>query len=77
MTMTSALQRSECCSATSAAQLSEHCSATSVFASGMLQGWGLGLAACYLQQEAAQEATIRGGDNVIPVLSLRSQCLKP
>ena len=39
--MTSALQKSECCSATSAAQLSENCSATSVFACGMLQGWGL------------------------------------
>ena len=39
--MTSALQKSECCSATSAAQHSENCSATSVFACGMLQGWGL------------------------------------
>ena len=39
--MTSALQKSECCSAVSAAQLSENCSATSVFAGGMLQGWGL------------------------------------
>ena len=39
--MTSALQRSECCSATSAAQLPENCSATSVFACAMLQGWGL------------------------------------
>ena len=39
--MTSALQKSECCSATSAAQLSENCSATSVFACAMLQGWGL------------------------------------
>ena len=38
---TSALQKSECCSATSAAQHSENCSATSVFACGMLQGWGL------------------------------------
>ena len=38
--MTSALQKSECCSATSAAQHSENCSATSVFACGMLQGWG-------------------------------------
>ena len=45
--MTSALQKSQCCSATSAAQHSENCSATSVFACGMLQGrglegWGLG-----------------------------------
>ena len=39
--MTSALQKSQCCSATSAAQHSENCSATSVFACGMLQGWGL------------------------------------
>ena len=39
--MTSALQKSECCSATSAVQLSENCNATSVFACGMLQGWGL------------------------------------
>ena len=39
--MTFALQKSECCSATSAAQHSENCSATSVFACGMLQGWGL------------------------------------
>ena len=39
--MTSALQKSECCSAVSAAQLSENCSATSLFACGMLQGWGL------------------------------------
>ena len=39
--MTSTLQKSECCSATSAAQHSENCSATSVFACGMLQGWGL------------------------------------
>ena len=39
--MTSALQKSECCSATSAAQHSKNCSATSVFACGMLQGWGL------------------------------------
>ena len=41
--MTSVLQKAEsnCCSATSAAQLSEYCSTTSVFASGMLQGWGL------------------------------------
>ena len=37
--MTSALQKSRCCSAVSAAQHSENCSATSVFA--MLQGWGL------------------------------------
>ena len=47
--MTSALQKSQCCSAVSAAQHSENCSATSVFACGMLQGrglegWGLGLA---------------------------------
>ena len=38
------LLKSECCRATSAAQppqLSENCSATSVFACGMLQGWGL------------------------------------
>ena len=47
--MTSALQKSRCCSAVSAAQHSENCSATSVFACGMLQGrslegWGLGLA---------------------------------
>ena len=39
--MTSALQKIECCSATSAAQLSQNCSATSVFAGGMLHGWGL------------------------------------
>ena len=39
--MTSALQKSRCCSAVSAAQHSENCSATSVFACGMLQGWGL------------------------------------
>ena len=49
--MTSALQKSECCSAVSAAQHSENCSATSVFACGMLQGRGLegrglGLADC-------------------------------
>ena len=35
------LQKSQCCSAVSAAQHSENCSATSVFACGMLQGWGL------------------------------------
>ena len=34
---TSALQKSECCSATSAAQLSENCTATSVFACGMFR----------------------------------------
>ena len=39
--MTSGLQNSQCCSASSAAQHSESCSATSVFACGMLQGWGL------------------------------------
>ena len=39
--MTSALQKSQCCSGVSAAQLSENCSATTVFACGMLQGWGL------------------------------------
>ena len=39
--MTSALQKSQCCRATSAALHSENCSATSVFACGMLQGWGL------------------------------------
>ena len=39
--MTSALQKSQCCSAAPAAQHSESCSATSVFACGMLQGWGL------------------------------------
>ena len=39
--MTSALQKSQCCSATSAAQHSKNCSATFVFACGMLQGWGL------------------------------------
>ena len=39
--MTSALQQSQCCSAVPAAQHSENCSATSVFACGMLQGWGL------------------------------------
>ena len=47
--MTSAVQKSECCSATGAVQHSENCSATSFFACGMLQGWclegwGLGLA---------------------------------
>ena len=42
--MTSALQKSQCCSATSAAQHSENCGAASVFACGMLQGGGLGLA---------------------------------
>ena len=39
--LTSALQKSQCCGATSAVQPSENCSATSVFACGMLQGWGL------------------------------------
>ena len=41
--MTSALQKSECCSQVepSAAQHSENCSAAFVFACGMLQGWGL------------------------------------
>ena len=39
--MTSALQKSECCSATSAAQHPENCSETYFFACGMLQGWGL------------------------------------
>ena len=39
--MPSALQKRKCCSATSAAQLSGNGSATSVFACGMLQGWGL------------------------------------
>ena len=39
--MTSTLQKSQCCSATSAAQHSENRGATSVFACGMLQGWGL------------------------------------
>ena len=39
--MTSALQKRQCCSAVPAAQRSENCSATSVFACGMLQGWGL------------------------------------
>ena len=39
--MTSALQERQCCSAVPAAQHSENCSATSVFACGMLQGWGL------------------------------------
>ena len=39
--MTSAPQKSQCCSATSAVQHSKNCSATSVFACGMLQGWGL------------------------------------
>ena len=39
--MTSALQKSECCSAVSAGQHSKNCSATSAFACGMLQAWGL------------------------------------
>ena len=39
--MTSALQKSRCCSAVSAAQQSENCSATSVLACAMLQAWGL------------------------------------
>ena len=39
--MTSALQKSRCCSAVSAVQHSENCKPTSVFACGMLQGWGL------------------------------------
>ena len=39
--MPSALQKSECCRATSAAQLAGNCSAASVFARGMLQGWGV------------------------------------
>ena len=39
--MTSALQKRQCCSAVPAARHSENCSATSVFACGMLQGWGL------------------------------------
>ena len=57
--MTSALQKSQCCSATSAAQHSENCSATSVFACGMLQGsglegWGLGLA----EPNAVSESTV-------------------
>ena len=55
--MTSALQKSRCCSATSAAQHSENCSATSVFACAMLQGWGLegwglGLAHCVGTKES-------------------------
>ena len=39
--MTSVLHKSKCCNAVAAAQHSENCSATSVFACGMLQGWGL------------------------------------
>ena len=39
--MTSALQKSECCSATPAAQHAENCTATSIFACGVLQVWGL------------------------------------
>ena len=49
--MTSALQKSECCSATSAAPLSENCSATSVFACVMLLGGvgfrGVGFRTCW------------------------------
>ena len=39
--MTSALQKSKCCSATSAAELSENKKRNLCFARGMLQGWGL------------------------------------
>ena len=64
--MTSALQKSQCCSAVSAAQHSENCSATSVFAGGMLQGrglegWGLGLAEkfqiCFSRRASAEPPT--------------------
>ena len=61
--MTSALQKSECCSAVSAAQLSENCSATSVFACGMLQGWdlegwGLGLAELAHDEQLEKAVTV-------------------
>ena len=39
--MTSALQKSECCRAVSAAEHFNNYSATSIFACGMLRGWGL------------------------------------
>ena len=68
--LTSALQKSECCSATSAAQHSENFSATSVSACGMLQGWGLegwglGLADYSMQRgganPVAKQPQFRGG----------------
>ena len=53
--LASAVQKFERCSAISAAQLSENQSATSVFASGMLQGWGLeGWGLGLAEQEQAQ-----------------------
>ena len=63
--LTPALQKGKCCSATSAAQLSENCSASSVFACGMLQGWGLGLAdvnemCCSHQRKLTSESCSRG-----------------
>ena len=70
--MTSALQKSQCCSAGSAAQHSKNCSATSVFACGMLQGrglegWGfktLGLAKIWALRDFLEEDDLnseRGG----------------
>ena len=72
--MTTALQKSRCCSAVSAAQHSENCSATSVFACGMLQGWGLegwglGLADFCLTKVAAHESAIGNTMAATPLLS--------
>ena len=64
--MTCALQNNECCSATSAAQLSQKCSTASVFASGMLlgwgfEGWGLGLADLWVQKNQGGTGSVRFG----------------
>ena len=57
--MTSALQKSQCCSATPAAQHSENCSATSVFACGMLHGVGFIEGWAVYEQRRVDLATFR------------------
>ena len=61
--MTSALQKRQCCSAVPAAQRSENCSATSVFACGMLQGWGLEGSGLGLAERSKGAVRVRVGDS--------------
>ena len=63
------LQKSRCCSAVSAAQHSENCSATSIFACGMLQGWGL--EGCGLGLAERLLATLRPLKNISPAFSYK------
>ena len=74
--MTSALQKRQCCSAVPAAQHSENCSATSVFACGMLQGWGLEGSGLGLAERSAEAPARRSAEKVLRKVPVRNGVLR-